>query len=106
MAEKFGSPAAALTRDVTCLSLTVLRYVPCLTISLCITDKAAIQAVVDRMTRAVEKTPKAEGTINVTQPVRGVLRCVLCCSECVLCAGCAVLRLVCVLSSIHRLYLG
>jgi low affinity Fe/Cu permease len=60
----------------------------------CATDKAAIQAVVDRMTRAVEKTPKAEGTINVTQPVRGGLRCVLCavlcCSECVLCAGCAV----------------
>jgi low affinity Fe/Cu permease len=43
-----------------------------------VTDKAAIQAVVDRMTRAVEKTPKAEGTINVTQPVRGGLHFVLC----------------------------
>jgi hypothetical protein len=78
VAEKFDSPAAALTRDVTCLSLTVLRYVPCLTISLSATDKAAIQAVVDRMTRAVEKTPKAEGTINVTQPVRGALHCAVC----------------------------
>jgi hypothetical protein len=42
-------------------------------------DAKAIQAVLDRLTRAVEKTPKAEGVINVTQQVRAqccVLRCV------------------------------
>jgi hypothetical protein len=47
-------------------------------------DAKAIQAVLDRLTRAVEKTPKAEGTINVTQQVRArgvpcVLRVIGCC---------------------------
>jgi hypothetical protein len=39
------------------------------------------------MTRAVEKTPKAEGTINVTQPVRGACTVLRVCS--VLCCGTA-----------------
>jgi hypothetical protein len=41
--------------------------------------------VLDRLTRAVEKTPKAEGTINVTQQVRARVHCLCVYGVCCIC---------------------